>query len=124
MLNLARLAILVALAINVKRGLAIPLPPESDHEWAALITSMVLGVLEATAFIALGSRTRGATLFVYLSGGLGAAAVVTHVPMLIHMIRDQEPFGFFALALVEGAALGLAAVLKWVNDHRAPLRPA
>jgi hypothetical protein len=125
MLNLARLLILLALAINVKRGLAIPLPPESGHEWTALITCMILGLLEAAAFLALGSRTRGATLFVYLLGGLGVAAVVTHVPMLMHMIRDQEPFGFFALALVEGVALGLAGVLKWWHEHRLPpLRPA
>lgn len=125
MLNLARIAILLALALNVRRGLAIPLPPESDHEWLALIICMILGVLEAVAFIALGSRTRGATLFVYLLGGLGLAAVVTHVPMLVHMMRDQEPFGFFAMALVEGAALGLAGVLKWWHEHRLPpLRPA
>ena len=120
MLNLARIAVLFALALNLKRGLAIPLPPESDHEWMALIICMILGLLEAAAFIALGSRTRGATLFVYSLGGLGLAAVVTHVPMLVHMIRDNEPVTFFAMALAEGAALGLAAALKWWHEHRSP----
>ena len=91
MLNIARAAILIALALNLKRALAIPLPPESDHEWMALILCMILGVLEAAAFIALGSRKRGATFFVYSLGGLGLAAVVTHAPMLVHMIRDNEP---------------------------------
>lgn len=125
MLNLARLAVLIALAINATRGLAIPLPPESDHEWVALLSCMILALLEAAAFIALGSRRRGATLFVYSLGGLGLAAVITHTPMLLHMIRDQEPFGFFAMALVEGAALGLAALLKWWHEHRhPPLRTA
>ena len=120
MLNVARLAILIALALNVRRGLAIPLPPESDHEWMALITCMTLGLLEAAAFVALGSRKRGATIFVYSLGGLGLAAAITHTPMLVHMIRDQEPLGFFAMAMVEGAAIGVAAVLKWVHDHRTP----
>ena len=120
MLNVARLAILLALALNMKRGLAIPLPPESDHEWVALITCMILGVLEAAAFIALGARGRGPRLFVYSLGGLGVLAAVTHTPMLVHMIRDHEPFGFFAQALVEGAALGLAAALRWVHEHRPP----
>ena len=120
MLNVARFAVLLALTLNMRRGLAIPLPPESDHEWMALIICMILGLLEAAAFIALGSRTRGATLFVYSLGGLGLAAVITHTPMLIHMIRDQEPIAFFATALVEGAALGLAAALKWRHEHRPP----
>ena len=125
MLNLARTAVLLALALNVKRGLAIPLPPESDHEWMALITCMTLGLLEAAAFVALGSRKRGAMLFVYSLGGLGLAAVVTHTPLLIHMIRDQEPFGFFAMALTEGGALAIAALLKWWHEHRhPPLRTA
>jgi hypothetical protein len=124
MLNLARLAVLLALALNVKRGLAIPLPPESDHEWMALITCMTLGLLEAAAFVALGSRTRGATLFVYLLGGLGLAAAITHSPMLVHMIRDHEPFGFFALALVEGTALALGALFKWLHERGVGPRPA
>ena len=124
MLNLARIAILIALALNVKRGLAIPLPPESDHEWMALIICMTLGLLEAAAFVALGSRKRGATLYVYSLGGLGLAAVLTHMPMLVHMIRDQEPFGFFAMALVEGAALALAALLKWLHERTTGPRPA
>lgn len=120
MLNLARLAILLALALNVKRGLALPMPPESGHEWFALTTCLILGALEATAFVALGSHRRGATLLVYSLGVLGLAAAVTHTPMLVHMIRDQEPYGFFAMALAEGAALGLAAALKWRNEHRPP----
>ena len=125
MLNLARIAIIIALVLNVKRGLSVPLPPESGHEWLALITCMILGVLEVAAFFALGSRKRGPTLFVYLLGGLGLAAAVTHTPMLVHMIRDQEPFGFFAMALVEGTALGLAGVLKWWHEHRqSPFRTA
>ena len=120
MLNASRLAILIALALNVKRGLGVPMPPESTHEWIALTTCIILGVIEAIAFLAIGSQRRGAALFIYSLGGLGLAAVVTHTPMLVHMIRDHEPFGFFALALVEGAALGLAAGLKWVHDHRPP----
>lgn len=117
MLNVARLAILIALALNVKRGLAIPLPPESDHEWIALITCMTLGLLEAAAFVALGSRTRGATLFVYSLGAIGLLATVTHVPMLVHVIGEGAPAGFLSMALVEGAALALAALLKWRHER-------
>jgi hypothetical protein len=124
MLNAARLAVLLALALNVKRGLAIPLPPESDHEWMALITCMTLGLLEAAAFVALGSRKRGATLFVYSLGALGLTAALTHAPMLVHMIRDHEPFGFFAMALVEGAALALGALFKWLHERGLGARPA
>jgi hypothetical protein len=120
MLNLARLAILIALALNVKRALAVPLPPESEHEWMALVSFMILGVIEAAAFIALGSRGRGAVRFVYSLGVLGVVAVVTHTPMLLHMIRDQEPLGFFGSAMVEGAALALAAGLKWGHEHTHP----
>jgi hypothetical protein len=120
MLTLARLAILVALALNMRRGLAIPMPPESGHEWFALTACLILGILEAGAFVALGSHRRSAALFVYSLGGLGVAAVVTHTPMLVHMIRDNEPVSFFAMALVEGAALGLAAALKWRHEHPPP----
>ena len=118
MLNVARIAILIALALNLKRALAIPLPPESDHEWMALLICMTLGLLEAAAFVALGSRSRGTTRFVYALGGLGLAAALTHTPMLVHMIRDKEPYGFFAMAMAEGAALGVAGILKWWHEHR------
>jgi hypothetical protein len=98
--------------------LALPMPPESSHEWTALTISICLGVLQALAFVALGSRRRGAVLFVYSLGALGFLAAVTHTPMLVHMIRDQEPVGFFAAALVEGLALGMAALLKWQHEHQ------
>lgn len=119
-LNAARFAVLVALTLNVIRGLGIPLPPESAHEWWALTTSIILGAVEAAAFFALASRRRAAAIFVYSLGGLGLIAAVTHVPMLIHLLREDEPLGFFVMAVIEAAALAVAAVLKWRHEHGTP----
>src|SRR5262245_36920881 len=120
MLNAARLAILIALTLNVKRGLAVPMPPESAHEWTAITICIILGAIEAVAFLAIGSPRRSASVVVYSLGILGSLAVITHTPMLIHMVRDHEPVGFFAMALVEGVMLGLAAAFRWWHEHRAP----
>jgi hypothetical protein len=119
-LFLARAAVILALTLNVMRGMAIPLPPESSHEWMAISIVLVLAILEAVAFLALASVRRSAAGFVYVLGVLGLLAVVTHVPMLVHMLRDNEPVTFFAQALIEGSALALAAGLKWRHEHRPP----
>ena len=124
-LLVARFAVVIALVLNVKRGLEIPFPPESAHEWTAFSIAIVLGVLEGTALLVLGSSHRAARWFLYSLGGLGLLAAVTHVPMLLHMAADNEPTAFLALALSEALALAVAGGLKWLDDRRsAPTLPA
>jgi hypothetical protein len=119
-LNLARLAVVIALVLNIRRGLEIPFPPESSHEWTAFSIVITLGVLEATAILLLGSRRRSAAAFIYSLGGLGLLAAVAHLPMLLHLFGDNEPIRFLALALTEALLLAVAAVLKWLHERRSP----
>ncbi len=115
---IARVAVVLALILNLKRGLSEPFPPESAHELMAISTALVLGSLEAIALFALGSSRRSATAFIYTLGGIGLLALVTHVPMLTHMIREHDPITFFALVLTEATLLAFAAALKWWHEHR------
>jgi len=119
-LNLSRLAVVIALALNIGRGLEIPFPPESSHEWTAFSIVITLGALEATALLLLGSRRRSAAAFIYSLGGLGLLAAVTHLPMLLHLFVENEPITFMALALTEALLLTVAAGLKWLHERRSP----